>query len=379
MSTTTRIEQCNGEVLYMALELSAGTWKVGTKAGAGQKAREKTVRAGDLAGLKEEIERAKRRFGLSERAGVMSCYEAGRDGFWIHRYLGSIGVINVVVDPASVDVNRRKRRAKTDRLDLVKLLSSLIRWCDGEKKVWSVVRVPEVGDEDARHFHREREGLKKERTQHINRMRSLLVLHGVKMKSIGPRFMEQLARVRQWDGSELPSQVRRRLEWEYRRLELVNEQLKELAKQRAEAVRRSNDSRIEKVRKLERLRGVGEAGSWTTVMELFAWRKFDNRKQVGSMLGLTGTPSSSGEMNREQGIDKAGSPRLRSLMIEMAWSWVRYQPHSELTKWFNRRFGGSGKRMRRIGIVAVARRLAIALWRYLEQDIVPAGAIIKAA
>ena len=377
MCTATRRNECIGEtVLFMAVEVSDKTWKVGTTVSPAQKARTKNVPGGDVEALRREIQRAKRRFGLTEETQVVSCYEAGREGFWIHRWLESEGVMNAVVDPASIDVNRRKRRAKTDRLDVFKLLSNLMRWWAGEKKTWSVVVVPTKGDEDARHFHREREILKKERTAHTNRMKCLLKLHGINLRKIDEGLAEQLDKLRLRDGSPLPPQLRQRLDREYQRLVFVEDQIELLARQRREALRTSKDERIAKVRKLTQLKAAGEVGSWTLVMEIFGWRKFDNRRQVGSLAGLTGTPSDSGATNREQGIDKAGNAQVRALMIEMAWSWVRYQPDSDITIWFNRKFGGAGKRHRRIGIVGVARRLLIAFWRYLEQDIEPKGAII---
>lgn len=377
MSAAARIDECSGEdVLFVALELSKKTWKVGSTVAPAQRPREKNVPGGKLAALEEEIRRAKKRFGLPETAQVVCCYEAGRDGHWIHRYLVSRGVINVEVDPASIDVNRRKRRAKTDRLDVEKLLSNLMRWWAGEHKVWSVVVVPSVADEDARHIHRERETLKKERTAHINRIKGLLIALGIRVETITKRFSAQLGDLHLVDGSPLPPQLRQRLEREYERLELVDQQLATLAKQRREALQHSTSNTFQKVRKLNSLRGIGERGSLTLVGEMLGWRTFDNRRQVGSFAGLTGTPSDSGETGHEQGIDKAGNPRVRAVLIEMAWSWIRWQPHSEITLWFNRRFAGAGKRHRRVGIVGVARRLLIALWRFLEQDIVPAGAIV---
>jgi len=377
MSAAARGDDSSGEsVLFMSLEVSDAKWKVGTAVSPAQRARTKDVAGGDVEALSEEINRAKKRFGLAEETQVVSCYEAGREGFWIHRWLETVGVINVVVDPASIDVNRRKRRAKTDRLDVLKLLSNLMRWWSGEEKVWSVVVVPTVGDEDARHFHRERETLKKERTAHTNRVKGLLMLHGIRLKRIEEDFERRLGEFRLKDGRPLPPQLRRRLEREYQRLACVDDQLELLAVQRREALRHSTDERIAKVRKLLQLRGVGEVGSWTVVMEMFGWRVFKNRRQVASLVGLTGTPSDSGGIDKEQGIDKAGNARVRALLIEMAWNWVRWQPNSDITLWFNRKFGGGGKRHRRIGIVGVARRLLIAFWRYLEQDVDPRGAII---
>jgi len=377
MSAATRRDEFSEEtVLFMALELSNKTWKVGTTVSPAQKARTKNVAAGDLEGLRKEINRSKRRFGVAEDSPVVSCYEAGRDGFWIHRWLESEGVINAVVDPASIDVNRRKRRAKTDRLDVFKLISNLMRWWAGEKKVWSVVVVPSVEDEDARHFHRERQTLKKERTAHINRIKGLLKLHGIGLDRIEKDFESGLCELRCADGGLLPPQLQQRLAREYQRLVVIESQIELLARQRREALRGSSDGRIAKVRKLTELRGAGEVGAWILVMEIFGWRFFQNRRQLASLVGLTGTPSDSGDSNQEQGIDKAGNALVRKILIEMAWSWVRWQPNSEITIWFNRRFGGAGKRHRRVGIVGVARRLLIAYWRYLELEVEPKGAII---
>jgi transposase len=361
--------------MFMALELSAAKWKVGTTVGLGQKARERSVDAADLDAMSEEISRAKERFGLPADARVVSCYEAGRDGFWIHRWLEDQGIENVVIDPASVHVDRRKKKAKTDRLDLGKLLRTLIRWSDGEPKAWSVVQVPSVKDEDDRQLHRELQTLKSESTRHVNRIKSLLVSQGVKL-AIRRDFIELLRRCRLWDGSPLPEHLVRRLEREYRRLEMVRRQILQLEVERREAVKAPSDEKLKKVRQMKRLRGIGINSSWLFVMEFFGWRHFENRRQVGSLAGLTPTPHESGAMSRELGIDKAGNPRIRTMAIEIAWSWLRFQPQSELSLWFEQRFGSGGKRARRIGIVALARRLLVALWRFVDQGVVPAGAIL---
>jgi len=185
--------------LYLAFELGSKEWKLGFSIGYCQKPRERTVLAGDLVGVKREIERAKRRFGLFGEARVLSCYEAGRDGFWLHRYLVGLGVVNLVVDSSSIEVNRRARRAKTDRMDLGKLLTMLMRYDNGERKVWSVVRVPTVEQEDSRQLHRELSALRGERTRHINRVKGLLASYGVRMR-VGRGFLDRLETVRLWDG-----------------------------------------------------------------------------------------------------------------------------------------------------------------------------------
>lgn len=375
MCAARHVEYTSDPVLFMALELSAAKWKVGTTVGLGQKPRETQIDAGDLDGLIEEIAKAKERFGLPADARVVSCYEAGRDGFWIHRWLEAQGVENVVMDPASVQVDRRKKRAKTDRLDLGMLMRCLVRWFGGEPKVWSVVQVPSVKDEDDRQLHRELQVLKSDQTRHTNRIKSLLISQGVKIP-IAAGFVERLRSCRVWDGSPLPKQLVCRVEREYQRLEVVQEQIAQLEKQRREMLRNLRDEKLAMVRKLMLLRAIAHNSSWLFVMEFFGWRQFKNRRQVGSLAGLTPTPFGSGSIDREQGIDKAGNPRIRAMAIEIAWCWLRFQPQSELSKWFQRRFGNGGKRARRIGIVALARRLLVALWRYLDQGIVPEGAIL---
>jgi transposase len=375
MCAARHVEYTSDPVLFMALELSAAKWKVGMTVGLGQKPREIQVDAGDLDGLMEEIAKAKERFGLPADARVVSCYEAGRDGFWIHRWLEAQGVENVVMDPASVQVDRRKKRAKTDRLDLGMLIRCLVRWFGGEPKVWSVVQVPSVKDEDDRQLHRELQTLKRDQTRHTNRIKSLLISQGVKIP-IAAGFVEMLRSCRVWDGSLLPEQLVCRVEREYQRLQVVQEQIAQLEKQRREMLKNPRDEKLAMVRKLMLLRAIAYNSSWLFVMEFFGWRQFKNRRQVGSLAGLTPTPFGSGSIDREQGIDKAGNPRIRAMAIEIAWCWLRFQPQSELSKWFQRRFGNGGKRARRIGIVALARRLLVALWRYLDQGIVPEGAIL---
>lgn len=376
MSAARYDEYTSESVLFLALELSASKWRIGTTVGLGQKPREKSIDSGDLDGLLEEVAEAKERFGLTEDVRVVSCYEAGRDGFWIHRWLEAEEIENVVVDPASVQVDRRKKRAKTDRLDLGMLLRCLIRWFGSEPKVWSVVQVPSVKDDDDRQLHRELQALRCERTRHTNRIKSLLISQGVKIP-VQEGFVGLLRRCRVWDGSPLPEKLVGRLEREYRRLQVVREQILQLEKQRREMLRESQEEKVEKVRRMMRLRGIASNSSWLFVMEFFGWREFKNRRQVGSLAGLTPTPFNSGAMDREQGIDKAGNPRIRTMAIEIAWCWLRFQPHSELSLWFHQRFGNGGKRARRIGIVALARRLLVALWRYVDQGIVPAGAVLS--
>lgn len=360
--------------LYIAFELSNKTWKIAF--GDGFKKREKTIAARCLTVLEAEIEKARKHFRMEADVEIYSCYEAGRDGFWLHRYLESLGIKSVVVDSASIEVNRRYRRAKTDRMDAGKLLQMLVRDVAGERKVWSVVRVPSMEQEDKRRSNRERERLLKERTGHLNRMRSLLVLNGTDMK-IGTRFKEDVEHVRLWDGSGLPAHVKRELCREYDRYEIVKRHMDTLEVEQEEKLR-ADDKISQQVETLMKLRGIGQVSSWQLVLECFGWRRFSNGKEVGAAAGLAPTPYSSGNSQTEQGISKSGNRRVRKLMIELGWYWLRYQGQSKLSKWFMERFALGGKRMRRIGIVALARKLLISLWRYLEKGVVPEGAQLKA-
>jgi transposase len=376
MNETTQTQYSTFSTLYLAFELSNKKWKLGFTIGLGQKPRERTIDAGDLLVLQEEIRLAKKRFHLPEDTRVLSCYEAGRDGFWIHRYMLAQDVENLVVDAASIEVPRRARRAKTDRMDVGKLLTMLIRYDCGEKKVWSVVRPPSPEAEDKRHLHRALSTLKTDRTRHVNRIKGLLVGQGVRIP-VKADFLDRLDHVRLWDGSPLPCWLRVRLEREFAALEFVGQQIKELEAERKRLIRTSTDPSIEKVRQLMRLKGIGENSAWLYAMEFFGWREFRNRREVGSLAGLTPTPYQSGDESREQGISKAGNRPIRAMAIEIAWGWLRHQPQSELSLWFQERFGHGSKRMRKIGIVALARKLLVALWRYLEYGEIPAGAQLK--
>lgn len=361
-------------VLHLAFEIGWSEWKLAFTTGHGQKARYRTLPARDLARLQEEIAKAKKRFGLAADAAVVSGYEAGRDGFWLHRYLTACGIDNRIVDSSSIEVNRRQRRAKSDGLDAGKLLTLLVRYHAGEKKVWSVLRVPEVASEDARQLHRELEELKDERTRHVNRLKGLLASQGLALPAVDKDFVAWLQASRLWDGSAVAADLQQRLVREHGRWQLVERQIKDLENERRRRIRRDGTPQVDKVRCLLGLRGVGLNGAWLLVYELFAWRRFSNRKQVGSCVGLTPTPYHSGNCEREQGIGKAGKRRLRRLLVELAWCWLRWQPDSELSRWYQRRFGGGNPRVRKIGVVALARKLLIAFWRYLEHGELPAGA-----
>ncbi len=364
-------------VLYMAMELSDKRWKLVFSDGS-EKHRHEAIEAGRRMELVEAIWKAKVKFHLSPEARVVSCYEAGRDGFWLHRYLLSLGIENVVVDSSSIQTNRRERRAKTDRLDGVKLLRMLLRYWAGERGLWSVVRVPKVEDEDARRLHRELGSLKKERTRHRNRIRDLLVAQGLRLEP-NRGFLQRLETLTLWDGTSLPAELKGALEREYARLSMVEQQLCAPEQTRAERIASADSHPLQQVVRLMRLRAIGPNCAWLLVMEFFAWRGFRNRRELGACAGLTGTPYASGGRKRDQGISKAGNARVRTMMVEIAWLWLRYQPSSKLSRWFRERFAGGGARMRRVGIVALARRLLVALWRYLEGGELPEGAELKAA
>jgi transposase len=362
--------------LFVAFELSEKTWKLGFTTGHGQPPRERSIAAGHQARVLHEVAQAKRRFGLPEAAPVVSCYEAGREGFWLHRFLQAQGITNYVVDSSSIEVNRRRRRAKSDGLDVRKLVSMLMRYAQGERAVWRVVHVPSVEAEDHRHQHRDLETLKQERASTTTRIKGLLSSQGIRLTSLN-KFPEQLEALRLWDGSPLPSGLRRRLLRVYAHHQFLSQQIAELEAERRALLRTSPEASIEKVRQLMHLKGIGINGAWLLVMEFFGWREFKNRREVGGLAGLTPTPYQSGESTREQGITKSGNRHVRWMTTELAWSWVRYQPESALSCWFHERFGGGGKRLRRIGIVAVARKLLIALWRFLETGVLPEGAALK--
>jgi transposase len=362
-------------VMYMAMELSDKRWRLGFSNG--EKQRQVSVVAGDWVGLNEQIDRSRERLKLARGCRIVSCFEAGRDGFWIHRALVEQGIENLVVDSSSIEVNRRKRRAKSDKVDVKSLLRLLQRYWGGERGMMSVVRVPTVEEEDQRCLHRERERLVKERGSHSARIKSLLVSHGVRL-DIRSDFLERLEAAKGGLGYELGLDFKAELVREYERYCLVDRQIKELEGEQKARAEAGLSEAMKQVNGLMLLKGVGWQSSWVLVMEFFAWRKFGNQRQLGACAGLTPTPYSSGDGEREQGISKAGNRRIRHLMVELSWLWLRYQPGSALSQWFAKRFAGGGKRMRRIGIVALARKLLIALWRYLKEGVIPEGAILKA-
>jgi transposase len=378
-ATTRRGQYTEGpQILYLAFELSLSVWKLAFSTSTSRRPKFRNLPARDLEGLCVEIQRVKRALRLPANTPVVSCYEAGRDGFWLHRFLDGEDVHNYVVDPASVEVNRRGRSPKTDRLDVRKLLTMLIRHHQGEPRVWSTVRIPTVQDEDARHLHRSRKALREEKTRHSNRIKGLLISQGLHLERIPRDLPRWLDEARLWDGRQLALNLRRRLEREHELWLVADRQIRELETEQRKAIRESSAANVEQIRQLMMLRGIGEQSAWIFVMEFFGWRNFQNRREVGSLAGFTPPADQSGETERNRGISKAGNRHVRAIAVELAWIWLRLQPHSELTRWYNRRFAKAGPRSRKVGIVGLARRLLIALWRYLELGVIPEGAKLKA-
>lgn len=374
-TTMTRMTECTADaVLLLAFELGAETWKLGFIGGGRPRPRRRQIPAGATADLAREIASAKAWCGLPDSAPVRSCYEAGRDGFWLHRWLAAHTVGNVVVDSSSIQVNRRSRRAKTDALDLLDLLALLARHVSGEPRVWHVVRVPSVAEEDARHQSRRRESLQQERTRLRNRLTGLLATQGLRLP-IRADFLTQLAGATLWDGSALPPGLQARLTQTYQQLTVATDQLATLDAAPGPA---AEGLAAQWAMRLQTLKGVGPIGAWCLSTELFAWRAIRNGRELGALVGLVPSPYQSGATQHEQGISRAGNRHVRRMMVQLAWGWVRYQPTSALTRWYRARFQDS-RRARRIGIVALARKLLIALWRYGATGLVPAGAEEKSA
>ena len=363
-------------VVFVAIEMSRSRWDIVVHTPVSDKLSRHCLEAGNGPAAVEFIAEVKRRVArrLGREVQVVSCYEAGYDGFWLDRVLRQHGIENHIIDPSSIEVNRRARRAKTDRLDAEGLIRTLMRWRRGDGQVCHMVRVPSVGEEDAKRPSRERERLIKERVQHVNRIKGLLATQGLyDFHPLRPDREAQLVRL------ALPAHLRAELRREIARLALVLDQIAGLEAARDAVIENeaaSEDPATTRISKLATLKSLGPEFSTTLVREVYD-RDFVNRRQVGSYFGVTGSPWRSGRLAVEQGISKAGNPRARRVLIEAAWMWQRYQPGSALTRWFRERVGTQKGRMRRIAIVALARKLAVALWHYLEHDILPEGAVTK--
>lgn len=380
MTTTAQTRECSAAdaTLYLAFELGSTKWVLGFATAPGQRARVRSIPAGDLGALRREIAAAQARFHLGATCRIRSCYEAGRDGFWLHRWLLATGIENVVVDSSSIEVNRRARRAKTDRLDVGKLVQLLMRAAQGEPRVWSVVHVPTEEAEAARQATRELATVRDDRTRIRNRIQALLATQGSRCR-LTADFPTRVATLQTGDGRPLPVPLRERLVREWTQLAAVEARQTALQQARDRALREAPDRVSTVARKLSRLRAIAEASAALYSAELFGTRTFQNGRQVGALTGLVPVPYRSDQRVQDQGISKAGRAELRRVSIQIAWCWVRWQPQSALTKWFHERFGRAGGRSRRVGIVAVARKLVIALWRYVEHGVVPDGAVLKPA
>ena len=365
--------------VHLVFELSKAHWKLGVMVPSSEKLSRYTIAGGDLPALAARLATARTK---AARCGkpvrIVSCYEAGLDGHWLHRWLTEQGVISHEVDPSSIEVNRRARRAKTDRIDLEKLMRAFLAYLRGEPRVCSMVHVPTVEDEDRKRRTRERERLLKERTAHTNRIKGLLFGQGIRdAMPLKPNFIAGLGKMRTGDGRALSPRLREEIVREHERLCLVHKQILALeAKSKAELRAPAPGSAEAKITHLIDLKSIGPVGGQELFNEVF-YRSFDNRRQLGSYFGLVGTPYDSGESRREQGISKAGNRRARRMAIELAWLWLRHQPGSALSRWFHQRVGGLKGRIRRISIVAMARKLMVALWHYLTNGLVPTGAVLR--
>ena len=367
----------------LAIELSKKSWIIAVNTPLSDKISRYTLKPCDWKGLLQLMARIQTRVAreLAKRVEVVSCYEAGYDGFWLHRLLDARGVLNYVIDPTSLQVDRRARRNKTDGVDVAQLLRSLMAYLRGEPKVWSVVRVPSIAEEDDRRLHRERSRLLNERNQHVNRIKGLLAIQGIyDFEPMHRDRIRRLERLRTADGQKLPSRLKAEIVRELQRLELVLGMIKTIEAERdaiAVSVKSNSEhTNAKKIQELVKIRSIGPEFATTLVGEVF-YRSFDNRKQLGNYVGLTPSHFQSGPTCRDQGISKAGNAKARTTIIELAWLWLRHQPASSLSLWFHKRVGSLRGRIRRITIVAMARKLLIALWRYLETGIVPEGATLK--
>lgn len=365
-------------VIYLAIELSASTWLVASKLPASEKTGLHRMEAGDSQALLALIADLRKKVAakLGVEAAAVSCFEAGRDGFWLHRLLAEHGVINHVVEPASILVNRRARHAKTDRLDAQGLLRILAAYVRGDHEVCSVVRVPAIEEEDAKRQHREREHLVQERVRIENRIAALLTTQGIRKRPSLRSWAKDIEEMRTGDDRPMPPLLRAEVDRLRRRLVMTLEMIREVEAEREQGLQTQDDRASRMIRALCRIRGIGDNFAAVLTREVF-YRPFQNRRQIASYLGLTPTPFQSGGMDRDRRISRAGNARARKTLIQLAWLWLRYQPDSSLACWFRERVGDLQGRTRRIAIVAMARKLLIAIWRYATDGIVPEGAQIS--
>ena len=370
--------------IFVSLELSRSLWLVTSLSpGNGEKMSKRSLEAGDMPGLLclfAELER-KAAMRTGKTYPIIVVQEAGLDGFWIHRVLQEQGIESHVVDAASIAVARRKRRAKTDKIDGAKLLLVLLAYKRGEPRVCSMVVAPSPEEEDRRRVCREREVLIAERIAHVNRIKGLLFGQGIyDYEPLRRKRRTRLEELGTGDGRALPAHLKTQISRELDRLELLLEQIKAVEAERdamlAAARQAGREDKLAPVAMMFELKGIGPdfaAGLWSEGL----CRHFDNRRQVGAYAGLAGTPWQSGSIAREQGISKAGNPRLRTLTIQLAWLWLRHQPDSALARWFHAQGLRGRKKWRKSAIVALARKLLVALWKYVTHGVVIEGAVMK--
>lgn len=368
--------------LFLAMELSRSTWLVATFAPRlGDKISVHAIPGGDTKRLLELIGRLQAKLRGKDVSSVRTvcCYEAGYDGFWLHRVLVNHGIENHVLDAASLPIDRRAKHIKTDNIDAKRLLRAIVGFVQGDPQSCRVVRAPTPEEEDARRLHRERQRLVRERTGHLNRIKALLITHGIRtLRITDAKWRERLDKMRTGDGRPVPARLKIEIEREWKRLKVVAEQVREVEAERDGLVKGSKpsgDACTEKMRQLVKLHGIGAEFATVLTREVF-YRPFQNRRQVASYVGLTPAPYDSGDTKHDQGINKAGNTRARVIAVQMAWLWLRYQSKSELSLWYYRRVGDLKGRVRRIMIIALARKLVIALWRYVKTGKVPTGAVI---
>jgi transposase len=367
-------------IIFIAIELSQKTWLATMHCPDKDRISRHKLDGGDHAGLLKLINRLRERAARATGAvpAVVSCYEAGYDGFWLHRLLTAAGIVNHVLDPASIAVDQRARRAKTDRIDGEQMLRTLMAYCRGEPRVARMVRVPSREQEDARRDSRERQRLIKEQTAHTNRIKALLRLFGMAVGNPRRRdWLSWLAAQRDWQDQAVPPRIMAELQREHARLTLVREHIAALEQPPIEAETTPAVTQMtERKNRLLRLKSLGPALAATLTNEVL-YKDFRNRREVGGYCGLAPSPWQSGGLDREQGISKAGNRRARHAVVELAWLWLRHQPDSALTQWFRQRTAGASGRIKRIAIVALARKLIIALWRYVTTGLIPDGAVLK--
>ena len=371
--------------VHVAIELSSSTWLVAARLPGAEKSRLHRIEGGDTTGLLALLadlgQQASTKLGHA--VDVACCFEAGRDGFWLHRLLTAQGVAAYVLEPTSILVNRRARRAKTDRLDAEGMLRVLAAWLGGDRGMCSMVRVPTPEQEDAKRPHREREHLVQERLRIENRIEALLFTQGIRKRPSLRSWDRDMAELRTGDGRAVPPLLRAELDRLRRRLVLALELIRDLEAERAAALAAAAEAAAAdnamalKIAALQRIRGIGKNFSAVLVREVL-YRSFANRRQLASYVGIAPMPYQSGGMDRDRSISRAGNPRARTTLIQLAWLWLRYQPGSALAAWFRERVGTLQGRTRRIAIVAMARKLLIALWRYVETGVLPEGIEIRA-